>query len=60
MQWDPICHVRMDVKRSSYLNLLDDLTEGRTVPHTVLAGDPHLLRAPTLRSPAVVIVAFYG
>lgn len=34
--------------RASYLNLLDDLTEGRPVPDTVLPGDTHLLRALTL------------
>lgn len=33
----------------AHLDLLDDLTEGRTVPDTVLAGDPDLLRALTLQ-----------
>jgi len=33
----------------THLDLLDDLTEGRTVPDTVLPGDPHLLRALSLR-----------
>lgn len=33
----------------AHLDLLDDLAEGRTVSDTVLPGDPHLLRALTLR-----------
>lgn len=41
------------VSRSPHLDLLDDLTEGRSVPDTVLPGDPDLLRALTLRQEAL-------